>query len=164
MTLARATILGEWNLICLVLTCRTRGNMFIRDAWTWSFVNFGLHTNLNIGKSARARGTFRAFRFAKNKRHLNAWCYFVKLLNLRLHQKIQEIVGFLGKAYLNFVFTGSVTRPPITIPTVGPSQNPKCSDNFCQQECRDIPNVGAKCYCRSGYQIQPDRVSCRGKT
>ena len=60
---------------------------------------------------------------------------------------------------MNFVFIGSVTvNPPIKIPP-----NPKCSDNFCRQECRDIPNEGAKCYCRSGYQLQSDRVSCQGK-
>ena len=60
---------------------------------------------------------------------------------------------------MNFVFVGSVTvNPPIKIPP-----NPKCSDNFCRQECRDIPNEGAKCYCRSGYQLQSDRVSCQGK-
>lgn len=52
---------------------------------------------------------------------------------------------------------GSVTvNPAIKIPP-----NPKCSDNFCRQECRDIPNEGAKCYCRSGYQLQSDRVSCQ---
>lgn len=59
---------------------------------------------------------------------------------------------------LNFVFTGSVTKPPITIPT----RIPKCSDNFCQQECRDISRQGAKCFCRKGYHLQADQVSCRG--
>lgn len=53
--------------------------------------------------------------------------------------------------------SGSVARPPITLP----SRNPKCSDNFCQQECRDIPNQGAKCFCRKGYYLLADRVSCR---
>ncbi|KAK2548608.1 Fibulin-1 [Acropora cervicornis] len=53
--------------------------------------------------------------------------------------------------------SGSVTKPPITIPT----RIPKCSDNFCQQECRDISGQGAKCFCRKGYQLQADQVSCR---
>lgn len=53
--------------------------------------------------------------------------------------------------------SGSVTKPPITIPT----RIPKCSDNFCQQECRDISGQGPKCFCRKGYQLQADQVSCR---
>lgn len=70
---------------------------------------------------------------------------FVSLRSMKCAQAFKECCN------------GSVSQPnPITVPN-----KPKCSDNFCQQECRDIPNEGAKCYCRTGYQIQADRVSCK---
>ena len=53
----------------------------------------------------------------------------------------------------------------ISLPTVLPTaRKPKCSDNFCQQECQDSPTQGAQCTCRDGYLLKPDKVSCQGKT
>lgn len=52
----------------------------------------------------------------------------------------------------------------ISLPTVLPTaRKPKCSDNFCQQECQDSPTQGAQCTCRDGYLLKPDKVSCQGK-
>lgn len=50
----------------------------------------------------------------------------------------------------------------ISPPTVHPTpRKPKCSDNFCQQECQDSPTQGAQCSCRDGYRLKPDKVSCQ---
>ncbi|CAH3164361.1 unnamed protein product [Pocillopora meandrina] len=50
----------------------------------------------------------------------------------------------------------------ISLPTVLPTaRKPKCSDNFCQQECQDSPTQGAQCTCRDGYLLKPDKVSCQ---
>ena len=66
----------------------------------------------------------------------------------------------LSNRKIDIFFTGKVKIPTV-IPTI-PSRKPKCSDNFCGQECQDSPTEGAQCSCRDGYLLQPDRVSCRG--
>ena len=111
--------------------------------------------NLNLDKSSDKHAFNTTLVYGKV---IDTYC-----ITLLPEFRVSFSASFMTNNKLNFVFTVSVTRPPFTIPTINPSRTPKCSDNFCQQECRDIPNEGAKCYCRSGYQLQADRVSCRGK-
>ena len=66
----------------------------------------------------------------------------------------------LSNRKVDIFFTGNV-KVPTGIPTIK-SRTPKCSDNFCDQECQDSPTEGAQCSCRDGYRLQPDRVSCKG--
>ena len=36
------------------------------------------------------------------------------------------------------------------------------SEHGCQQECREVPG-SYECYCESGYELEADKTSCRGK-